>query len=80
MSEEIDKEIIDIIRSKVSIGKDGALSRDSLISDLGIESIDSVEIFFEIEDRLSIVVDIGDFPMDVQTTIGDLIDFVKSRI
>lgn len=79
MSIDLEQSIFDIIRDKVSIPETQRVDRDTSIGELGVQSIDAVEIFFELEDRLGIDADPATFPIDGDTTVGDLIDFARSK-
>jgi acyl carrier protein len=78
-ADSFEERVLAIVASKIRILGDAPVTRSSGIADLGVESIDAVEIFFEIEDQLGVRVDTADFPISANTTVGDLIDFVRAR-
>ena len=77
----VEAEIIDIIQKK--IGKpDLTISRSSNLTDLGLESLDIVEIVFEIEERWNVELPFsansaGAFEMD---TVGEVVDAVRKLL
>jgi acyl carrier protein len=81
----VETEVLDIIASCGKVER-STLTRDSVLTELGIESIDVVDIIFTIEERLDVVIpfnanargeDSGDMKFD---TAGDVIDGVQALV
>jgi acyl carrier protein len=77
---DMEKQIIDIIADRARIDQ-ANVGRDTTLEDLGIESLELIEIFFELEDRfdVSLPFDIdrpgaGDNP---PTTVGGVVETVE---
>jgi acyl carrier protein len=75
---EIDSGLRDIIKGH-AVGLTAEPSRDTLITDLGIDSFAIVEIIYEVEEKLGIEVpfNANDNALAGMKTVGDLIDAVK---
>jgi len=75
---ELDATLLKIIKSH-AVGLTSEPSRDTVISDLGIDSFSVVEIIYEVEDELGVEVpfNANDNPFGDMKTVGDLIDAVK---
>lgn len=74
---EMDEQILEIIRKHMPEG-DKPVTAATPLDDLAIESLDLVEIIFEIEDTFDIEIpynanDEGEF-----TTVGQIVDRVKA--
>ena len=50
-----------------------------LMQDLGLRSASMLELFLELEDRLSIEIDLEEIDEAAVTSVGDLADFVASH-
>lgn len=74
---EIETKVIKVITDQLGEPKDGPIKRESnLSSDLGADSLDTVEIVMNLEDAFDI--HIPDDKVEKVKTVGDVIDFVKS--
>jgi acyl carrier protein len=78
---DVEGEIFDIIAQKANIER-STLSRATELSDVKLESIDMLEIIFEVEEKFNISVSYnanqgtsGGFK-----TAGDVVDFIKSHM
>jgi acyl carrier protein len=78
MSADIDAALIDIIKGH-AVGLTAPPTRDTLITDLGVDSFSIVEIIYEVEEKLKIEVpfNANENPLGNMKTVGDLIDAVK---
>ena len=65
--------IKDILEEQLDIESEN-VNEDSTFDSLGIDSLDSVEVFVELEDRLDI--SLGN-PKGLET-IGDLIEYIEN--
>jgi acyl carrier protein len=76
---DLDQGIIDIIKNH-AVGLTAAPTRDTLITDLGIDSFAIVEIIYEIEEKLAIEIpfNANENPLEGKKTVGDLVDVVKA--
>ncbi|MEZ5920410.1 MAG: phosphopantetheine-binding protein [Parvularculaceae bacterium] len=76
---DIDAVMLDIIKSH-AVGLTEPPTRDTLITDLGIDSFAIVEIIYEVEEKLSIEIpfNANDNALEGMKTVGDLIDAVKN--
>lgn len=58
------------------LGEDkDAITMDTVIKDLGIDSLDTVEILMNIEDELGVEIQ----PEDIGETVGDLVKLIEER-
>ena len=75
---DLDQGILDIIKGH-AVGLTAPPTRDTLITDLGIDSFAVVEIIYEIEEKLGLEVpfNANENPLGAMKTVGDLIDAVK---
>lgn len=75
---DTDKVMLEIIKSH-AVGLTGDPTRETLISDLGIDSFAIVEIIYEVEERLGVEVpfNANENPLEGMKTVGELIDGVK---
>jgi acyl carrier protein len=81
---DVETVVLDIIAQKAGVERDG-LHRATEISSLGLESLDIVEIIFDIEEKLDISLlynaneasstDGGSFK-----TVGEVVDFVIKHV
>lgn len=75
---DIDAGLLDIIKGH-AVGLTSDPTRETLITDLGIDSFSIVEIIYEVEEKLGIEVpfNANENPLGNMKTVGDLIDAVK---
>ena len=75
---DLDQGILDIIKGH-AVGLTADPTRDTLITDLGIDSFAVVEIIYEIEEKLGLEIpfNANENPLEGKKTVGDLIDIVK---
>ncbi|MEM8934806.1 MAG: acyl carrier protein [Pseudomonadota bacterium] len=78
---EIETTLLAVIKEN-AVGLSGDLTRDTLISDLGIDSFSVVEIIYEVEEKLSVEIpfNANENPFGEMETVGDLIDALNSLI
>ena len=86
--EELTQQVIQAISSALSVDGKTIQPQTRLIKDLGIESIDMVDIAYELEQILSTEVDFADVlrfarekakDRDYELKVQDIVDFLKSR-
>lgn len=75
---DIDAGLLDIIKGH-AVGLTSDPTRETLITDLGIDSFSIVEIIYEVEEKLGIEVpfNANENPLGNMKTVGDLVDAVK---
>jgi acyl carrier protein len=75
---DIDNGLLAIIKEH-AVGLTSDPTRDTLITDLGIDSFSIFEIIYEVEEKLGIEVpfNANENPLGNMKTVGDLIDAVK---
>lgn len=75
---DIDQQLLAIIKEH-ALGLTSEPTRETLITDLGIDSFSIVEIIYEVEEKLGIEVpfNANENPLGDMKTVGDLIDAVK---
>jgi acyl carrier protein len=75
---DIDAGLLEIIKDH-AVGLTSEPTRETLITDLGIDSFSIVEIIYEVEEKLGIEVpfNANENPLGDMKTVGDLVDAVK---
>lgn len=75
---DIDAGLLEIIKGH-AVGLTSEPTRETLITDLGIDSFSIVEIIYEVEEKLGIEVpfNANENPLGAMKTVGDLVDAVK---
>ena len=78
---EFDDKLIEIITDH-AIGLTSAVTRETEIADLGIDSFAVVEIIYEVEEKLGVEVpfNANENPFGDMKTVGDLIDALAELI
>ena len=70
---------IDIVRDVLVENQDldpEAITEDAVIEDLGIDSLETVEMVMELEEELDVELELE----EKMNTIGELVDFIESKI
>lgn len=72
---DIEASLLEIIKNH-AVGLTGELTRDTAVSDLGIDSFAIVEIIYEVEEKLGVEVpfNANENPFGDMKSVGDLID------
>ena len=73
----IDKKIKQIIAEQLGLNEDEILDEDSLIDDLGADSLDIVELVMAMEEEFEM--EIPDEDAEKISTVKDVVDYVKKR-
>jgi acyl carrier protein len=77
---DIEQTVIDIIRAKAE-DHDGTIDRRSVLVELGLDSLDAIEIIFEIETAFSIDVPYSHNDAGPEfETVADVIDAVTTAM
>jgi acyl carrier protein len=74
---EIEQKLIDIVREQKAI-PDGALTRTTLLADAGLDSLDSLNVLFAVEEAFDI--SIPDERARAIRTLGDMVDLVAALL
>ena len=78
MSEKsIEDRVIEIVCEQLSTSKENVTVQTSFINDLGADSLDTVELVMEFEERFGI--EIPDDAAEKIQTVGDAVEFIKSK-
>lgn len=78
MSVDVEAQIKDAIVEKLGVEESKVTPNASFINDLGADSLDTVELIMELENRFNI-----QYPHEDQEkiqTVGDAISYVKSKV
>lgn len=74
---DIEAKIIQLIASKVENIDASAVTAASQFKDLGLDSMDTVQLLFDAEEEFGVTFD-GDEVKNLQT-VGDIIDYINSH-
>ena len=73
-------DVIEIIQKKVRSGKT-EITLDDKLADLGLESIDAIEMIFDLEEKFDIQIPYNannpEFPLD---TVGDVVKAIEAIV
>ena len=75
---DIEAQIKEAIVEKLGVEESKVTNSASFINDLGADSLDTVELIMEFENRFGI--QIPDEDQEKITTVGDAITYVKSKV
>jgi acyl carrier protein len=75
---ELESKLIKIISTKVNIDTASISIASRFQEDLGLDSLDTVELLMELEEEFGI--NISDEEAEKLRTVGDAIEFIKSRM
>ena len=76
--EEIAKELIDIVVDKLGVNKDDVTPDANFTSDLGADSLDTVDLIMEIEKKYKITISDND-AKDIQT-VDDALRMIEKKL
>jgi len=76
--EEIEKKVIEVLADKASLDPKQIKPESSLVDDLGLDSLDAVEMVFELEENYGI--DIPDEQIPKFKNIGDIVGYLSLRL
>ncbi len=74
----IEEEVIEIISEQLGAEKDQMTMETSFINDLGADSLDTVELVMELEQRFDM--EIPDEEAEKIQTVGDVIKYIKEHV
>jgi acyl carrier protein len=78
MSADVEAQIKEAIVEKLGVEESKVTPNASFINDLGADSLDTVELIMELENRFNI--QIPDEDQEKIQTVGDAISYVKSKV
>ncbi|MCI0449925.1 MAG: acyl carrier protein [Chlorobi bacterium] len=78
MSADVETQIKEAIVEKLGVEESKVTANASFINDLGADSLDTVELIMELENRFNI--QIPDEDQEKIQTVGDAVNYVKSKI
>ncbi|MFI5144851.1 MAG: acyl carrier protein [Ignavibacteria bacterium] len=78
MAVDVEAQIKDAIVEKLGVEESKVTNSASFINDLGADSLDTVELIMEFENRFGI--QIPDEDQEKIATVGDAITYVKSKV
>ena len=78
MADDIEAKIKEAIVEKLGVEESKVTPNASFINDLGADSLDTVELIMELENRFNI--QIPDEDQEKIQTVGDAIAYVKSKV
>jgi acyl carrier protein len=78
MPVDVEAQIKEAIVEKLGVEDSKVTSNASFINDLGADSLDTVELIMELENRFNI--QIPDEDQEKIQTVGDAVNYVKSKI
>ena len=76
--EEIRKKVIEVLADRASMDVQQITLQSRLVDDLGLDSLDAVEMVFEIEERYGI--DIPDDQIQEFKTAQDIVTYLSLRL
>ena len=74
---DIEAKVIQFIASKVENVDASAVTAASQFKDLGLDSMDTVQLLFDAEEEFGVIFD-GDEVKNLRT-VGDIIDYINSH-
>lgn len=78
MAVDVEAQIKEAIVEKLGVEESKVTENASFINDLGADSLDTVELIMELENRFNI--QIPDEDQEKIQTVGDAITYVKSKV
>lgn len=76
-ADDIRDKVIDIVCEQLNTKKDDVKMETSFINDLGADSLDTVELVMEFEERFGI--EIPDSEAEKIRTVGDAVNYIASK-
>ena len=76
--EEIEEKVISIVAEQLSVDKAEISRETSFVSDLGADSLDTVELVMELEDEFDM--NIPDEEAEKIQTVGAAIEFIQKQM
>ncbi|XOV80934.1 MAG: acyl carrier protein [Aestuariibacter sp.] len=78
---EIEPKVKEVICSAINRDIDpNTIAGDNLINELGLSSVDSLEVLIRIEGEFNIQIDDADLSQELVSSLPKLCDYIKSKI
>ena len=74
----IEDRVIEVVCEQLSTSKDNVTLQTSFINDLGADSLDTVELVMEFEERFGI--EIPDEAAEKIQTVGDAVEYINKKL
>lgn len=78
MSAEITKKVIEVVCEQMGVSADKVSAETSFVNDLGADSLDTVELVMELEEKFEIT--IPDEDAEKIQTVGDAVTFITKNL
>lgn len=78
MSAEITKKVIEVVCEQMGVSADKVSGETSFVNDLGADSLDTVELVMELEEKFEIT--IPDEDAEKIQTVGDAVTFITKNL
>jgi len=78
MISDTEKEVRDLIAEKLAVDRDSVVPKAELISDLGADSLDLVELQMALEDEFAL--EIFDDAVEKFKTVKNVVDYIESKV
>jgi acyl carrier protein len=79
MSAEIEQKVKEIIVEQLGVSEDAVTPEASIMDDLSADSLDIVELVMRLEEDLLDGEQISEEDQEKLTTVGNVIDYIKSH-
>jgi acyl carrier protein len=76
--QEIEAKVIEIVSKQLGVAKEKITRESSFVNDLGADSLDTVELVMEIEDKFDL--SIPDDAAEKIQTVGDAIKYIEANL
>lgn len=77
--EQIVDKLKEIIEKSIDVNKEDIIG-DNLITELGINSVDALEILVWVENTFDIIIEDEDLSIDLLSSINTLADYVENKL
>lgn len=77
-SKEIEAKVVEIVSKQLGVAKEKINRESSFVNDLGADSLDTVELVMEIEDKFDL--SIPDDAAEKIQTVGDAIKYIEANV
>lgn len=77
-AQEIESKVFDLVSKQLGVAKEKVTREASFVSDLGADSLDTVELVMEIEEAFDL--SIPDEAAEKIQTVGDAIKYIEAHV
>jgi len=78
--DDVTRRVLDLLRELGGEPDDGIQSSSLLIDDLGMDSLDVVELSITLEEEFNLTIPDSDLIDNANTTVGDVIAYIVKRL